>query len=61
MGPAILLPVVPGDVIEIETLCYFEEVTYQGDMDYMQFLAMVATAYGGVAADTEAQDQRSVI
>ena len=57
MGPAILLPVVPGDVIEIETLCYFEEVTYQGDMDYMQFLAMVATAYGGVAADTEAQDQ----
>ena len=55
MGPAILLPVVSGDVIEIETHTYFEGGTFNGQLNAAQFLAMVANAYGGVASGTESQ------
>ncbi len=55
MGPALLLPVVSGDVVQIETRTYFEGGSFSGQLTAGQFLAMVANAYGGVSGGTESQ------
>ncbi|MEM8567819.1 MAG: RHS repeat-associated core domain-containing protein, partial [Bacteroidota bacterium] len=56
MGPAISLPVNPGDTINLEAYAYYEGGSgYSNSPSLASFVAAVAGAFGGVNGGTEAQ------